>query len=174
MSTVHPELFNHEMKSANAAQQDEFLLTSNRQKATGRIDYSDGYSKGGENNIFYGFGSGKYKEASVFDGCFSSNTRLYKLHGSLDRYWIGELVTCPDENGESFSVKVDGAYKVTPDFSQISGVKHFATETPDFLTGVETKKLYYRFTPYRLNASIKILNAQELCLLQATVSATRG
>lgn len=145
----------------------------------GRVDYSDGYSKGGENSIFYGFGSGKYKEASVFDGCFSSNTRLYKLHGSLDRYWIGELVPYTNENGESLSVKVDRAYDVTPEFrhkTDSNKVIHFSTNyTPDFLTGVETKRRYYRFSPYNtlFDNFKEISNTLVLCLLLVTVSAMR-
>lgn len=129
----------------------------------GHLEYADGYAYPDQDKvIFYknvGDPQGKVP-AKVFEPHnFNSQINLYKLHGSLDTYWIGDVLIGDNDLGYECSVKVNGCCHMSPDFSRwrmsvdrssLIFEKRMASASwhPDFLTGKGSKLRDYSTRHY--------------------------
>lgn len=139
------------------------------------IEYADGYAYPTDKVIVYTDVGVTQKKvlAKVFDPRnFNSQINLCKLHGSLDTYWIGDILTGNKDLGYECSVKTNGCCHMQPDFSRwhkpygcswLMFDERMASSscTPDFLTGKQSKLRDYNKKHYAVMFDMFLKNICE-------------
>lgn len=131
----------------------------------GRLEYADGYAYPKTNDVIVAYEDSECSSEKFFARVFNSNNfnsqiNLYKLHGSVDSYWVSDVVPVDTMSGFENSVKVDSKYSKEPVFFKghlAEGHLRFVGDCgivseghSDFLTGTTSKLRHYNERHYKV------------------------